>query len=112
MTATQPAPSASRRPGPDPGGARPARPLRARRGQGPTARAVDGVDLQVQPGEIVALAGESGCGKTSLARAILGLVEPTSGQVLYRGKPIGRAQAPSSPTAARSSWSSRTRPGP
>jgi ABC-type glutathione transport system ATPase component len=62
----------------------------ARRGRGPTARAVDGVDLQIQPGEIVALAGESGCGKTSLARAILGLVEPTSGQVLYRGRPIGR----------------------
>ena len=88
MTATQPAPPAAQEPILE------VRDLHvhfgARRGRGPSARAVDGVDLQVQPGEIVALAGESGCGKTSLARAILGLVEPTSGQVLYRGKPIGR----------------------
>jgi ABC-type oligopeptide transport system ATPase subunit len=112
VTATQPAPSAS------PAAQEPILEVRdlhvhfgARRGRGPTAKAVDGVDLQVGQGEIVALAGESGCGKTSLARAILGLVEPTSGQVLYRGRSAA-APPPSSPTAARSSWSSRTRPGP
>jgi oligopeptide/dipeptide ABC transporter ATP-binding protein len=95
VTATQPAPSASPA---DQGPILEVRDLYvhfgARRGgKGPAAKAVDGVDLQVQPGEIVALAGESGCGKTTLARAILGLVEPTGGQVLYRGKPIGRGTA-------------------
>jgi len=50
------------------------------------ARAVDGVNLQVRPGEIVALAGESGCGKTTLARTILGLERPTGGEVRYQGK--------------------------
>jgi len=49
------------------------------------ARAVDGVNLRVMPGEIIALAGESGCGKTTLARTILGLEKPTGGHVLYRG---------------------------
>jgi oligopeptide/dipeptide ABC transporter ATP-binding protein len=95
VTATQPAPTPSSPVAQEP--ILEVRDLRvhfgARRGRGPTARAVDGVDLEVRPGEIVALAGESGCGKTSLARAILGLVEPTSGQVLYRGKPIGRGTA-------------------
>lgn len=52
------------------------------------ARAVDGVDLDVRPGEIVALVGESGCGKTTLARSLLGLVTPTSGRVTFDGKPL------------------------
>jgi oligopeptide/dipeptide ABC transporter ATP-binding protein len=60
----------------------------ARRGRGP-ARAVDGVNLQVGSGEIVALIGESGCGKSTLARALVGLVRPTRGQVLHRGTPLG-----------------------
>ncbi|SED57084.1 peptide/nickel transport system ATP-binding protein [Jiangella alba] len=62
----------------------------ARRGGG-RARAVDGVNLDIAPGEIVALVGESGCGKTTLARTLLGLEKPTSGRVLHRGTPLAYA---------------------
>ncbi len=71
---------------PEPGPVLEARGLRvtfpARHGRGP-ARAVDDVNLSIGRGEILALIGESGCGKSTLARALVGLVQPTGGEVRY-----------------------------
>ena len=51
-------------------------------------RAVDGIDLEIPRGQILALVGESGCGKTTLGRALLRLVEPTAGEVHFNGREI------------------------
>ncbi len=57
-------------------------------GPKPVLRAVDGVDLEVVEGEALGIVGESGCGKSTLARAVLQLLRPTSGQVVWLGRPI------------------------
>src|SRR5690606_2126594 len=51
-------------------------------------RAVDGVSLSVRPGETVSLVGESGCGKTTTGRTIMGLISATSGKIEFDGKSI------------------------
>ena len=57
-----------------------------RRGREPRAvKALDGVSFSMEYGETLGVVGESGCGKSTMGRAILRLHEPTEGQVIYRG---------------------------
>jgi ABC-type glutathione transport system ATPase component len=57
-------------------------------GHGGVTRVVDEVSFKIRVGETMGLVGESGSGKSTVARMVLGLLQPTSGQVLFRGQPL------------------------
>jgi oligopeptide/dipeptide ABC transporter ATP-binding protein len=59
-----------------------------RRAPRPVLRAVDGVDLAIARGDTLGLVGESGCGKSTLGRCVVGLYEPTAGEIRYDGTPL------------------------
>lgn len=56
-------------------------------------RAVDDVSFTLKRGEVLAIVGESGCGKTTIARTLIGLEEPTRGEILFDGRTVGQDQA-------------------
>ncbi|WP_265652699.1 ATP-binding cassette domain-containing protein, partial [Verminephrobacter aporrectodeae] len=59
-----------------------------------TLRAVDGVSLGLPAGRTLGLVGESGCGKSTTARLVLGLLPPTGGEVLFEGQPVPSVRGP------------------
>ncbi len=70
------------------------KPVGAPWGPKPVVRAVDDVSFSIGRDELVGLAGESGCGKSTVARLVLHLIPPTSGDIVFRGRNLASLGAP------------------
>src|ERR1700716_619380 len=62
------------------------------RGKG-VVRAVDGISFAIEPGRTLGVVGESGCGKTTTAKLVLGLEQPTGGQMRFEGRDLQELDA-------------------
>jgi oligopeptide/dipeptide ABC transporter ATP-binding protein len=62
-------------------------------GERPVVRAVDGISFAIESGKTLGVVGESGCGKTTTAKLVLGLEEPSGGSMLFEGKDLGQLDA-------------------
>ena len=69
-------------------------PVRKAGGKKQVVRAVDGVDFDVLKGETLGIVGESGCGKSTTAKLLMGLIERDSGTLLYDGQAVGERAMP------------------
>src|SRR5207302_8682507 len=64
-------------------------------------KAVDGISFSVRQGETLGVVGESGCGKSTMARCIMKLLEPTSGRIVYEGRDSTRPSCADVGTVSR-----------
>src|SRR5260370_35543535 len=64
-------------------------------------QAVDGIDIEIAKGETFSLVGESGCGKSTVARLVVGLYPPTAGKIVFDGQDMAQRRRQGAPSTPR-----------